>query len=174
MEHLLGNSSRVPNISPLNTTRSSCWPSIPLGQYLWCLISEPKLNSVARTWFSAVYYQSLHSAFEFCPDHPTFLPRRKKDGTLRCHQIGCGMHLCIDCKKWHKKEEYEQCLQLPMGFRICPSCKTPIEKTQDCNHIAGSCGKHFCYFCGWGPQDDSKALYHHMGREHGGCFNDPP
>ena len=31
----------------INTARTSCRPSIPLGQYLLCLISEPKLNSVA-------------------------------------------------------------------------------------------------------------------------------
>ena len=174
LELLLGNASRVPNICPLNSTSTSCWPSIPLGQYLWCLISEPKLNSVARTWFSAIYYQSLHSAFAFCPEHPAFLLRKKKDGTICCPQIGCGMYLCQECKKWHKKGQCKHSIELPMGFRLCPNCMTPVEKTQACNHISCSCGKHFCYYCGWGPQDDSHSIYVHINREHGGIYDDPP
>ena len=38
------------------------WPEIPLGQMLWCLTSEPLLNSVVKTWFTAVVFYALHSS----------------------------------------------------------------------------------------------------------------
>ena len=94
---------------------------------------------------------------------------------MKCSQRGCKMYLCDACNKWHfpgacEKDKFK----FPRGYRFCPGCKRPVEKSEACNHISCRCGKHFCYYCGWGPCDDSSPVYSHLSECHSGCFNNPP
>lgn len=59
-------------------------------------------------------------------------------------------------------------------MRVCPACQFVVEKSQYCNHLACRCGKHFCYYCGYGPADDADEIYSHLDELHDGYSNDPP
>ena len=74
--------------------------------------------------------------------------------------MNCDFMLCSTCHKWHKGK----CVmnRIPPGYRICPNCHKIVEKIQNCNHIQCTCGKHFCYCCGFGPSDNQERIYEHM------------
>ena len=165
----------VPPIQVLST-ESDEWPVVPLGQMMMALTSEPLTECVAKIWFTAIVYQALHSApqLEFCPAHPSLLLRNPNPGKrMKCSQRGCPFYLCQHCHNWHN-QPCSKSKALPPGFRRCPGCKRIIEKIEACNHMTCKCGKHFCYYCEWGPADSSGPVYDHLRHEHGGCFNDPP
>ena len=176
MDRLTESMEVVPPIQVLST-ESDEWPVVPLGQMMLALASEPLTECVTKIWFTAIVYQALHSApqFDFCPAHPSLLLRNPAPGTrLKCSQRGCSFYLCEYCHNWHNKPCSAEPPILPPGFRNCPACKRIIEKSEACNHMTCKCGKHFCYYCEWGPQDSSGPIYQHLSNEHGGCFNDPP
>ena len=110
---------------------------------------------------------------QYCPDHPAILMPNNNQ-IIKCSQNGCKMYYCLECKKWHKAAECKKKIKVPAGFRICPSCKMPVEKVAACNHIKCECGKHFCFYCGWGPADDKQQVYNHLNTDHYGHSNNPP
>lgn len=109
-------------------------------------------------------------------DHPQIVFRCKncEEEDIKCTHRECKMFKCMECHKWHKNGECNEIPEVPLGFRICPGCKRPVEKTEACNHIHCKCGRHFCYYCGFGPSSDENSIYNHMRKEHKGFFNDPP
>ena len=180
MEMIIENREFIRNISPLSHESSNYWPLIPLGQMLFALTSVPELNKVVRTWMSAVIFNEFHSSelIHYCPQHPAHLMRvdNNNKSNIKCSVKECSMIYCIKCKKWHKNGNCNF-VEFPIvqGCRICPSCKVQIEKSESSNHIhCKICGKHFCYYCGWGPTDDSCSVYAHLSEEHGNCYNNPP
>jgi len=152
------------------------WPRVPLGQKIWALINDNTTAEVTKIWLTAAkVYGFRHSnLITFCPYHPSVLLLAPPLHTpMKCIFKECNCSICPECSMWHKPGMCNARPKLPPGFRICPSCKRMVEKTQACNHISCSCGKHFCYYCGAGPWDNSSPCYTHL-MEHGGCFNDPP
>ena len=150
---------------------------IPLGQMFWAFISDPDVASAARTYITANALQTLRMSpfITFCPQHPSLLFRKPPPYTqVKCLTSGCNYLLCPDCNKWHQYGTCPEKTLVPLGDRVCPYCKSIIEKSEACNHLHCSCGKHFCYYCGAGPWDDSGPCYDHLSKEHRGCFNDPP
>jgi len=152
----------------------SPWPSIPIGQFMWNLISEETTASLAKTWLTGMMLYVIHHSqyFTSCPQHPNIL--LKKCLNVHCSFKGCKMCLCTVCKKWHEEKDCTESFTIPPGFRQCPNCHDIIEKIEACNHMACKCGKHFCYYCGAGPWDSSSPCYSHLSEKHQSCYNDPP
>ena len=177
MERVCQAVDPVPTITALGEPSEGAWPAVPLGQLLWMLVSEGKTKAVTKTWFSAKVFQALRASlmFESCPAHAAILlPVPAERVRVNCPQKGCEYYRCPDCLQWHKGQCTKANAILPPGFRTCPNCKRPSVKVSGCNRITCNCGRHFCYYCGFGPTDTSGEVYDHLSREHGGYFNDPP
>jgi hypothetical protein len=59
-------------------------------------------------------------------------------------------------------------LKRELNIKDCPKCKTPMEKTEGCNHMTcGGCGAHICWAC-MAVFGTSGPCYEHMRKEHGG------
>ena len=67
------------------------------------------------------------------------------------------------CKQWHHRDHCERNIYVPNGYRVCPSCREPVEKTHSCNHMSCKRGKHFCYYCEFGPCNSGGEVSNHMG-----------
>jgi hypothetical protein len=50
----------------------------------------------------------------------------------------------------------------------CPNCKTPTQKSVGCDHLTCTCGAHWCWACG--TAFDSREIYGHMSKVHGGYY----
>lgn len=55
-------------------------------------------------------------------------------------------------------------LSIRDSSRPCPGCRTPVQKSEGCNHITCRCGVQFCYHCGEPYQRDERG--HYMVTEH--------
>lgn len=59
-------------------------------------------------------------------------------------------------------------LKRELNIKDCPKCKTPMEKTEGCNHMTcGGCSAHICWVC-MAVFGTSAPCYAHMTKEHGG------
>ncbi|KAM3076860.1 hypothetical protein ACMFMG_003671 [Clarireedia jacksonii] len=59
-------------------------------------------------------------------------------------------------------------LKRELNIKDCPKCKTPMEKTEGCNHMTcGGCGVHICWVC-MAVFETSGRCYEHMNKQHGG------
>ena len=177
MERLCEAVDPIPTITALGEPSEGAWPAVPIGQFLWMLASEPKTKAVAKTWFSAKVFQALRASqmFESCPVHASMMvPVPAGRERINCPQKGCGYYRCPDCLQWHEGGCNNAEFVLPPGLRRCPNCKRPCVKISGCNRISCSCGKHFCYYCEFGPADTATDVYNHLSSEHGGYWKDPP
>lgn len=162
---------------PGNQAGDETWPVIPLGQILWTtMMCDPDdIGSYLKIWFTIIIDFTIRknrSLFTFCPDHPDVVLVLAKSGNTSCRT--CRKYLCSKCRQWHAPGECQEEFHLPPGFRVCPACKNVVEKSQACNHMSCRCGKHFCYYCGFGPTNDSGPIYSHLSEKHGSYYNDPP
>jgi hypothetical protein len=58
-------------------------------------------------------------------------------------------------------------LKKELNIKDCPKCKTPMEKTEGCNHMTcGGCRAHICWVC-MAVFRTSDPCYEHMRKEHG-------
>lgn len=59
-------------------------------------------------------------------------------------------------------------LKREMGVRDCPKCKTPIQKSDGCNHMTClACKSHMCWVCLMVFPSGAQ-VYKHMSLMHGG------
>ena len=59
-------------------------------------------------------------------------------------------------------------LKRELNIKDCPKCKTPMEKTEGCNHMTcGGCGAHIFWVC-MAVFETTEPCYEHMRNEHGG------
>ncbi|KAH7103987.1 hypothetical protein BKA62DRAFT_615521 [Auriculariales sp. MPI-PUGE-AT-0066] len=97
-----------------------------------------------------------------------------------CAQCGEEDHdgmTCEDARLSGSKDEQERLTEEYLGgqrtIKRCPSCKTPIIKSEGCNHMTCKCGVHFCWRCL--AIVDAARIYDHMQQVHGGIYEpDPP
>ena len=61
-----------------------------------------------------------------------------------------------------------------MALEFAQDAKNIVEKSEFCNHIAYTCGKHLCYYCGAGPFNNSDDCNKHLSEKHDGHSNNPP
>ncbi|KAI1407147.1 hypothetical protein F5Y13DRAFT_195690 [Hypoxylon sp. FL1857] len=92
----------------------------------------------------------------------------------------CLMSVCTACHSQHGTmtcadykdlstggfKAFER-LKKEIGIKDCPRCKTPLEKTEGCNHMTCRCGAHICWVC-LKTFETSRPCYEHMNQEHGG------
>ena len=61
-----------------------------------------------------------------------------------------------------------QRLKKELNIKDCPKCRTPMEKTEGCNHmVCGGCSAHICWVC-MAVFNASGPCYAHMNQAHGG------
>jgi hypothetical protein len=75
----------------------------------------------------------------------------------------CGAGDLPELNEWR----CEDCpiLEVKRPTKQCPQCTIAIEKASGCNHIACSCGAHFCWECSFIGQTHD--IYEHMWTTHG-------
>ncbi len=95
----------------------------------------------------------------------------------------CAKCLTVTCTSCHNPHEDKTCaeykdeasggykalekLKKKLGIKNCPKCKTPMEKTEDCNHMTcRGCGAHLCWVC-LEAFSESGPCYDHMNAKHG-------
>lgn len=160
-------------IRPIDMGCEDCF--VPLGQALWALVADPVMITVIKTWLTAIINSAIHASshFDHCPQHPGRPIRIVKGDTVKCMDPKCGRYVCRNCNNWHKDGECKALVnEVPPGMRRCPHCRRIIEKSSACNHISCTCGKHFCYHCGFGPKNNGDDIYAHMGPA--GHWNEAP
>ncbi|KAI0539443.1 hypothetical protein GGR58DRAFT_464313 [Xylaria digitata] len=85
----------------------------------------------------------------------------------KCH----AQHGAMNCAEYQDissgRQEANEKLKREIGIKDCPKCRTPLEKTEGCDHMTCRCGAHICWVCleTFALSDD---CYRHMNREHGG------
>ncbi|KAI1747502.1 hypothetical protein F4782DRAFT_520930 [Xylaria castorea] len=97
---------------------------------------------------------------------------------LTCNS--CLVSICTSCHAQHGtmscaefqdvtsgRQAANERLKKEMGIKDCPKCRTPLEKTEGCNHVACRCGAHICWVC-LKVFEASGLCYTHMHKEHGG------
>ena len=142
--------------------KNGIWPTTPFGHLIWILLSSTISKKETKAYITALAALAFHKSpmFTYCPNHPDVFIKINQYGMTCCQQKNCNMIKCNSCGKWHPAGKCEN-LEIPAGCRQCPFCQNIVEKSQDCNHIKCSCGKHFCYYCGKGFDTDGE-VYNHM------------
>lgn len=92
----------------------------------------------------------------------------------------CFVPVCTGCQAQHGdmsctnyqevssgRHAANEKLKREMGIKDCPKCKTPLEKTDGCDHMICQCGAHICWVC-LETFQTSGDCYDHMKARHGG------
>ncbi|KAI0012023.1 hypothetical protein F4779DRAFT_570077 [Xylariaceae sp. FL0662B] len=128
----------------------------------------------------ASYARHHPDVFSYCPSKDCGCLYRINATPSMQTCPGCLELVCTSCQAQHSTmtcadykdissggyEAFERVKKV-IGIRDCPKCKTPLEKTDGCNHITCLCGAHICWVClrTFTISDD---CYTHMTREHKG------
>lgn len=129
-------------------------------------------------------YVRLHpQSIRYCPSPQCEYVYRvsSDDGGAKMHTCrSCLVPVCTGCQAQHEgvscaehqevasgRAKANEELKKEMGIKDCPECKTPLEKTEGCNHMTCRCGAHICWVC-LKTFKASDACYTHMTQEHGG------
>lgn len=102
-------------------------------------------------------------------------------GAAKMHTCpSCFVPVCTGCQAQHGDmscTDYQEVssgrhaanekLKREMGIKDCPKCKTPLEKTDGCDHMICQCGAHICWVC-LETFQTSGDCYGHMKARHGG------
>ncbi|KAI0101025.1 hypothetical protein GGR51DRAFT_530958 [Nemania sp. FL0031] len=154
------------------------------------VLDLPQLQEhLSSSAFEELLQQSFASYARLHPDVLRYCPSPDCDYVYRvngpvkilpCH--GCLVLVCTNCNAPHDRlscaeyqdvssgrQEANERLKREMGIKDCPKCKTPLEKTEGCNHMTCTCGAHICWVC-LETFDSSPACYDHLNKKHGGVF----
>ncbi|KAI0873145.1 hypothetical protein GGS24DRAFT_490992 [Hypoxylon argillaceum] len=142
------------------------------------VLDLPQLQEhLSSTAFEELLEKSFASYARLHPDILKYCPSPGCDYVYRANGPvktqtcrGCLVPVCTSCHALHDGlscAEYKDKLKREMGIKDCPKCKTPLEKTEGCNHMTCRCGAHICWVC-LEIFDSSGACYDHLNREHGG------
>ncbi|KAK7750298.1 hypothetical protein SLS62_007815 [Diatrype stigma] len=128
-------------------------------------------------------YVRLHpQLIRHCPSPQCeYVYRVNSGGGARMHTCrSCLVPVCTGCQAQHEgvscadhqevasgRARANEDLKREMGIKDCPVCKTPLEKTEGCDHMTCRCGAHICWVC-LKTFEAAGACYTHMTREHGG------
>lgn len=126
-------------------------------------------------------YARLHpNLLKYCPSPDCEYVYRANAPVKVQTCSSCLVPTCTSCHAQHEglscaeyqdvssgRQEANERLKKEIGIKDCPKCKTPLEKTEGCNHMTCRCGAHICWVC-LEIFGSSRACYEHMNREHGG------
>ncbi|KAI1501021.1 hypothetical protein F5X99DRAFT_428988 [Biscogniauxia marginata] len=151
------------------------------------ILGLPELQEhLSSTAFDELLEQSFASYVRLHPHLLKYCPSADCDSVYRVsaeakmHTCArCLIPVCTACHAQHGSmscadykdvstggyEAFER-LKKEIGIKDCPKCKTPLEKTEGCNHMVCRCGAHICWICleTFKLSDD---CYEHMHRKHG-------
>ncbi|KAI0202427.1 hypothetical protein F4808DRAFT_75399 [Astrocystis sublimbata] len=136
--------------------------------------------------FEELLEKSFASYVRLRPDQLRHCPSADCDHVYRANEPtrvlacnGCLKATCTACHAQHEpltcadyqdvasgRREANEKLKKDLGIKDCPKCKTPLEKTDGCDHITCRCGAHICWIC-LETFEDSDPCYEHMDDEHG-------
>ncbi|KAJ8069812.1 hypothetical protein OCU04_000227 [Sclerotinia nivalis] len=145
------------------------------------ILSSKAFEDILEASFST-HIQRNPQAFRYCPK-PNCNTIYRVTNTMHFNTCAeCCTVICTSCHNPHENKtcaeyedetsgRYEATLKLMerIGIKSCPKCKTPIEKTDGCDHILCKCGAHLCWMC-LETFTESKLCYEHMNSKHGGIF----
>ncbi|KAJ8120002.1 hypothetical protein ONZ43_g3177 [Nemania bipapillata] len=128
----------------------------------------------------ASYARRHPDMLQYCPS-PDCDCVYRANGPVKTHTCrGCLVPICTSCYAPHDgmscaeyqdvssgRQEANEKLKREIGIKDCPQCKTPLEKTEGCNHMTCRCGAHICWVC-LEFFSVSDACYVHMRQRHGG------
>lgn len=149
---------------------------------------------ISSATFEALLESSLKTYLTSHSETLRFCPTPNCETVYRCAQTSgskaasytcpkCLEQLCTFCHTQHGSYtcvEYKdiasggyealQKLREELNIKDCPRCRTPIEKTEGCNHMECSgCKTHFCWVCM--GQFSAGEIYEHMGQVHSGIYD---
>ncbi|KAI0478340.1 hypothetical protein F4859DRAFT_513922 [Xylaria cf. heliscus] len=152
------------------------------------VLSLPQLQEhLSSSAFEELLEKSFASYVRLQPDLLRYCPSPDCDYVYRANGAvkmltcrGCLESVCTSCRAQHGtmscaehqdvssgRQEANERLKKEMGIKDCPKCRTPLEKTDGCNHMACRCGAHICWVC-LKVFEASGDCYKHMRQEHGG------
>eukprot|EP00455_Lapot_gusevi_P048641 TRINITY_DN6758_c0_g1_i1.p1 TRINITY_DN6758_c0_g1~~TRINITY_DN6758_c0_g1_i1.p1 ORF type:complete len:550 (-),score=-20.03 TRINITY_DN6758_c0_g1_i1:24-1673(-) len=117
------------------------------------LVSEPMWLKYLQ--FARNHEVRINPLARFCPRPgcDNILYGRKQEKRLACEK--CNYVMCFECNnEYHGNTDCNRHLDrlvdewaVGKDVQPCPQCRTPIEKTEGCNHMSCSCGYQFCWLC---------------------------
>ncbi|KAI8944623.1 hypothetical protein F4801DRAFT_585238 [Xylaria longipes] len=152
------------------------------------VLSLPQLQEhLSSSAFEELLEKCFASYVRLQPDLLRYCPSPNCDYVYRANGAAkmltcssCLVSVCTSCHAQHGtmscadhqdvssgRQEANDRLKKEMGIKDCPKCRTPLEKTDGCNHVACRCGAHICWVC-LKIFEASAACYGHMTKEHGG------
>ncbi|KAK3708523.1 hypothetical protein LTR37_011418 [Vermiconidia calcicola] len=157
----------------------SCGKILELRE-LQAHLSSASLEEVLKASFKS-YLRPRVNHYRYCPSPDCDYIYRANAGMQTCAK--CLEVVCTECHEQHDKMTcadfkdlksggYEafEAFKKQMKIKDCPKCKTPIEKTEGCNHMeCGGCNIHICWVC-LKTFSEGRPVYEHMNAEHGGMM----
>ncbi|KAK7414102.1 hypothetical protein QQX98_007045 [Neonectria punicea] len=143
-------------------------------------LSSPVLEAFLEQSFLSLFRRTPNK-LRFCPTPDCGYVYRVTESARTHTCSNCLQPTCSACYEPHVDmtcAEYKDIrsggyaafekLKKEAGFKDCPKCKTPIEKTEGCNHITCmGCKTHMCWVCMM-TFPEGRLVYEHMGQMHGG------
>ncbi|KAI1207863.1 uncharacterized protein F4807DRAFT_433543 [Annulohypoxylon truncatum] len=183
------------NLCVSSTTKEKATQICCVGEAGNCskILGLPELQEhLSSTAFEELLEQSFASYVRLHPESLRYCPsvdcgyvyRISATPKMRtCPQ--CLVPVCTACHAQHGTmtcADYKdlstggyaafETLKKEIGIKDCPKCKTPLEKTEGCNHMACRCGAHICWVC-LKIFETATPCYTHMNKEHRGIgFDD--
>ena len=144
------------------------------------ILSSKVFEDILEASFAS-HIQRHPQAFRYCPKPDCGMIYRATDTIKFNTCVKCLTVTCTSCHNLHEGktcEEYKdeasggyealEKLKKKLGIKDCPQCKTPMEKTEGCNHMTcKGCGAHLCWVC-LEVFAQSGPVYEHMNAKHGG------
>ncbi|PRP81313.1 ATP dependent helicase [Planoprotostelium fungivorum] len=92
--------------------------------------------------------------------HCTTIHRILRSGRQQCSR--CKFVSCPKCNQRHPTYFICDADEPKMNIVLsrCPKCKSPVEKSDGCDHMTCRCGAHFCWRCG--KQSSGQFVYNHL------------
>ncbi|OTA54504.1 hypothetical protein K449DRAFT_377491 [Hypoxylon sp. EC38] len=178
------------NLCMSATTQSIASKICCVGESGTCAIalSLPELQEhLSSTAFEKLLEQSFASHIRLNPQFLKYCPSvdcgyvyRVSDAPNMRTCPNCLVAVCTACQAQHGTmscadykdistgglKAFER-LKKEIGIKDCPKCKTPLEKTDGCDHMMCRCGAHICWVC-LRLFESSEPCYEHMNKEHNG------
>ncbi|KAI2631505.1 hypothetical protein GGS26DRAFT_598598 [Hypomontagnella submonticulosa] len=142
-------------------------------------LSSTAFEELLEKSFTA-YVRCHPQLLKYCPSPDCGYVYRATDKSRMQICPNCLVPICTRCHAQHGETtcaEYQDIssgrraafekLKKEIGIKDCPKCKTPLEKTEGCNHMQCKCGAHICWVC-LQTFNKGEDCYTHMSETHGG------
>ena len=145
-------------------------------------VSSSIFEGILKSSFTE-HVQRHQNIFHYCPtpdcgyiyrcttitNPPAYNCTNRLEATCPSCNARHGEYTCAEYKDIASGGlEALQKLKRELNIKDCLKCKTPMEKTEGCNHMTcGGCKAHICWVC-MAVFNTSGPCYEHMNKVHGG------